>query len=599
MKKIIFLSAIILGTILNSKAQTQTQDLNMGLNQLQFPSANGGFNRVQSFGGTFPGKWLFKSRFDDIYLDAGENSGNKYKILFLSGGIERARMDGDGKFGIGTTNPTNILSIEKNQNGSTLLEINNSNSGNSARRGIIIGEGTPGKSVYLLSTSSNYNQVNTWANAGVLGTDSQLSNGLIMRSASGKIRFQPNGISDKIVFDENGNIGIGTTNPDAKLSIYLPNGTASYPTISDSGNLFLKSRSSNSGMEFGNSAGFNDRKAWIIARHTDVSNYGKYYSTLHLQPDVGDKSQYRGVSIGYEASTQLPINTHLAVSGNVGIGTTDPNFALDVSGTSKGIKLGNATENLLFRNNIGGANEIRSYGLALEIETRDTQDISFNSNNGNSKLMIIKGNGSGIGIGTTNPTQKLQVDAKDSAIQIQLNRTGSNTGKVDFGVDNNGLHYWVGGYDGFGKEEFLIGTNGNIGIGTNTPDAKLAVNGNIHTKEVKVDLVGWPDYVFEDSYNLPSLQEVENHITEKGHLENIPSATEVAENGIQLGEMNKKLLQKIEELTLYMIEQNKKTDNQQKEIYKLQEENKQLQSTNSMLIELQMRLEKLESKLNN
>ncbi|WP_340074223.1 hypothetical protein [Leptobacterium sp. I13] len=113
--------------------------------------------------------------------------------------------------------------------------------------------------------------------------------------------------------------------------------------------------------------------------------------------------------------------------------------------------------------------------------------------------------------------------------------------------------------------------SGNVGIGTTTPDAKLAVNGNIHTKEVKVDLIGWPDFVFEDSYTLPTLQEVETHIKEKGHLQDIPSAEEVAKNGIFLGEMDAKLLQKIEELTLYTIQQEKRIE--------------QLEATNKKLLE--------------
>ena len=96
--------------------------------------------------------------------------------------------------------------------------------------------------------------------------------------------------------------------------------------------------------------------------------------------------------------------------------------------------------------------------------------------------------------------------------------------------------------------------NGDLGIGTNTPDAKLAVNGNIHAKEVKVDLVGWPDYVFEEDYDLPTLEEVQDHIKEEGRLINLPSAQQVETNGIDLGEMNKLLLEKIEELTLYVIE---------------------------------------------
>ena len=101
-------------------------------------------------------------------------------------------------------------------------------------------------------------------------------------------------------------------------------------------------------------------------------------------------------------------------------------------------------------------------------------------------------------------------------------------------------------------------SSGNVGIGTSNPGAwKLAVNGNIRAKEIKVE-TGWADYVFEDNYSLPTLEEVESHIKEKGHLINIPSAKEVEENGIQLGEMNKLLLEKIEELTLYIIQQEKR-----------------------------------------
>jgi len=105
--------------------------------------------------------------------------------------------------------------------------------------------------------------------------------------------------------------------------------------------------------------------------------------------------------------------------------------------------------------------------------------------------------------------------------------------------------------------QMIVDKNGNVRIGTPTPDSKLAVNGLIHTKEVRVDLIGWPDYVFESSYILPTLGEVEKHIAENGHLKNMPSAKEVDKNGAKLGEMNKLLLEKVEELTLYIIQLNK------------------------------------------
>lgn len=101
-------------------------------------------------------------------------------------------------------------------------------------------------------------------------------------------------------------------------------------------------------------------------------------------------------------------------------------------------------------------------------------------------------------------------------------------------------------------------SNGNVGIGTENPDSKLVVNGNIHAKEIKVNNDIWPDYVFKSDYKLSDLEEVEQHILKNGHLSGIPSASEVYSNGIDLGEMNGKLLKKIEELTLYLIEQNKK-----------------------------------------
>ncbi|WP_103864584.1 hypothetical protein [Aquimarina sp. I32.4] len=135
-----------------------------------------------------------------------------------------------------------------------------------------------------------------------------------------------------------------------------------------------------------------------------------------------------------------------------------------------------------------------------------------------------------------------------------------------------------------GAKKFLI-PNGKVGIGTNnTGSHRLAVEGSIGAREIMVEVSGWSDFVFETDYNLPTLIEVESHIKEKGHLKDIPSAKDVTENGISLGEMDAKLLQKIEELTLYTIQQEKEIKQQANEI-------EELKSLSNRLLEIEKLIE--------
>lgn len=148
------------------------------------------------------------------------------------------------------------------------------------------------------------------------------------------------------------------------------------------------------------------------------------------------------------------------------------------------------------------------------------------------------------------PNKRLTINTNDA----------DNTYIYNHDSNNNTFHTInLGGTNSLSSGLTVFG-NGNIGIGTaNTQGFKLGVDGKIAATEVKVATYSnWPDYIFNKDYQLPTLKEVEKHIKEKGHLKNIPSAKEVKENdGIELGEMNRKLLQKIEELTLYTIEQDK------------------------------------------
>jgi len=116
--------------------------------------------------------------------------------------------------------------------------------------------------------------------------------------------------------------------------------------------------------------------------------------------------------------------------------------------------------------------------------------------------------------------------------------------------------------------KLFINASGNVGIGTTNPDQKLAVNGKIKCEEVIV-VVDVADYVFEETYPLKKLEEVDQYIKENKHLPGVPGKKEVDANGYEVGLMTNKLLEKVEELTLYMIEQNK-------EIKALKEENKKI-----------------------
>ncbi len=106
----------------------------------------------------------------------------------------------------------------------------------------------------------------------------------------------------------------------------------------------------------------------------------------------------------------------------------------------------------------------------------------------------------------------------------------------------------------------FIAANGNIGIGTDNPVNKLSVNGDIRSREVTVETANWPDYVFEQEYKLRPLAEVEQFILQHKHLPEIPTANDMHSNGLRLGDLQKKMMEKIEELTLYIIQQQKQID---------------------------------------
>jgi hypothetical protein len=179
----------------------------------------------------------------------------------------------------------------------------------------------------------------------------------------------------------------------------------------------------------------------------------------------------------------------------------------------------------------------------------------------------LDGNGNGffqgwLGIGNTSPESYLHIGTSNlgwgKSVRMILEPPQHTGAGWEFSVRDDPNKSFLG--IGYGTEQFVMDHNGNVGIGTTAPDAKLAVKGTVHANEVKVDLNGAvaPDYVFNSDYNLLSLEEIKTYIDQHKHLPEVPSAKEMEANGVQLGEMNMLLLKKIEELTLHIIELEKR-----------------------------------------
>ena len=268
----------------------------------------------------------------------------------------------------------------------------------------------------------------------------------------------------------------------------------------------------------------------------------------------------------------------VSYSGRVGVGTTSPTSKFQIEGSSslaEGMKIINTSSGIEGIFNVVGSSDPK-----LQFGTISNHPIKIYTNN--SHRLTIKEDGDfwfseKVGINTSTPYVNLQVAGTNDA------DLGSGTGL--FVVGNiSGQNLVIDGNEIIARDNgsastLWLGRSGKVAIGTTSVPTgyKLAVDGKVVCEELRVELSGsWPDYVFRKDYDLFSLSELEKYIEKNQHLPGVPPAKEIEEGGVDMGEMTKILMEKVEELTLYLIEANKNQIKANKRIEYLEHQIEQL-----------------------
>ncbi len=404
------------------------------------------------------------------------------------------------------------------------------------------------------------------------------------------------GVSAQNIFPNEGDVGIGTTSPSSELEI--------------------KSKSNNNAEIHINSS--TDGKPSIIRFQDAGLNTWGFLSNY---PQIDKFSLYNY----HNGSNSIVIDKE----SNVGIGTTSPRQKLELYNSkafNNQMEFQSQDHLLLsssYKNNgefFGGItwesggrrrasivatrehNDADHVGMAFFTKGTDGPGSFFES-------MRISHRGN-IGIGTTSPDEKLDVNGnavfrgdigllKYGNAGMRLKTTANHKGTFISGFYNSTSAEWylgsiVSGIGGTqrGMLSYVHGNNPYQVYTSNQKRFEISGNGNaaiygkLEAKEIKVTTSPTADFVFEESYNLPTLKSIEKHIKEKKHLPEIASAKEMEKNGVNVGNFQIQLLQKIEELTLYTIEQEKKIKSLEKQKLKIETQEKKIERLESLVLKL-------------
>lgn len=269
------------------------------------------------------------------------------------------------------------------------------------------------------------------------------------------------------------------------------------------------------------------------------------------------------------------------ISGGTVVFTASPNGALVMGAATAGKKLHIRNESSSGPAQVGFRLEADQLNVAYskwDLVTHSTGNLEFVNSSPvfgtNASRVTIDAKGF-TGFGTTAPLKKVHVRNEGDAgtngnVETSLRIDAENTNAAgassawDLVSSSHGPLQFLNSSSITGNDQvrMTMTSDGRLGIGTTDPGSfRLAVEGKLGARSIQVTQTNpWPDFVFEQDYDLRSLSELESYINAEKHLPGVPSAEEVAENGIDLGDMDAVLLEKIEELTLYMIELKKENE---------------------------------------
>jgi hypothetical protein len=390
-----------------------------------------------------------------------------------------------------------------------------------------------------------------------------------------------------------------------------------YPQSGNVGSAFTITNTGNVGIGTTNPQNSLDVRYGITAATTDFVS-GTAGTEIQIGPDASTGNtacRLQAYTAGATAFGNVVVNPF---GGNVGIGTTTPSLPLDVKGPNTIARFeSNAASALIYFTPSGqkqwriGAGSVNTGDFGIRNDTDGIEAINVSaagnvavqgnlsvagmfsasnfSSTGTSSFKSLTTTGS-VGIGTVASSQDQLSISNGPSARTQFILSDGNTASLMLAAGNSkagvlasdvSLQFRTGvtypSADNGGTTAMTILPSGNVGIGMTTPTYKLDVNGTIHASEVLVDTTG-ADYVFKPAYKLASLSEVEGAIKRDGHLPGIPSAQEMSSRGVNVGDLQTKLLAKVEELTLLMIQQDKKVQQQSQELQELKAENAAMQA---------------------